>query len=151
MAVGWCQKSEETMIKKRFRLPVATLVAVGILMLIATACGSSGSGTTASTTTTAAGGGGTASVSIKNFAFTPQTITVKAGTSVTWTNNDSAQHTVTSADGISTSANVTSMFDSGLFNQGQTFSFTFTKAGTYFYECTIHKAQAAMHGEVIVQ
>lgn len=76
---------------------------------------------------------------------------MKAGTTVTWTNQDSVQHTVTSADRISVGANVTSLFDSGLFSQGQTFSFAFTKPGTYFYVCTIHANQAAMHGEVIVQ
>lgn len=125
----------------------AAIVAIGAIMLVAAACGS---GSTPASTASSTGGG-TAAVVIKSFAYTPQTITVKAGTTVTWTNQDSAQHTVTSTDGISTSANVTNAFDSGLFNQGQTFSFTFSKAGTYFYECTIHKAQPAMHGEVIVQ
>jgi plastocyanin len=75
---------------------------------------------------------------------------VKAGTTVTWTNNDSAPHTVTSADGISTSANTTSLFN-GSVNPGATFSYTFAKAGTYYYLCTIHKSQAGMHGEIIVQ
>jgi plastocyanin len=145
---GWCANTEETLMKRHRWLAAAAVVAIGAVMLVAAACGSSSStpATTASST-----GGGTAAVVIKSFAYTPQTITVKAGTIVTWTNQDSAQHTVTSTDGISISANVTSAFDSGLFNQGQTFSFTFSKAGTYFYECTIHKAQAAMHGEVIVQ
>jgi plastocyanin len=135
------------MMKRHDWLAAATVVAIGAVMLFAVACGSG-----STPTSTASGtGGGTAAVVIKSFAYTPQTITVKAGTTVTWTNQDSVQHTVTSTDGISTSANVTSAFDSGLFNQGQTFSFTFSKAGTYFYECTIHRAQPAMHGEVIVQ
>ena len=77
-------------------------------------------------------------------------VTVEAGTTVTWTNKDSAPHTVTSADGISTSANTTSLFDGSL-NSGATFSYTFTKAGTYYYVCSIHKSQAGMHGEIIVQ
>jgi plastocyanin len=135
---------------KRYRLPVAVFAVLGAVMLIAAACGSS-SASPSTATASAAGGGATAAVVIKNFAFTPQTITVKAGTTVTWTNQDSVQHTVTSADSIKVGAKVTSMFDSGLFNQGQTFSFTFTKAGTYFYVCTIHASQPAMHGEVIVQ
>jgi plastocyanin len=136
---------------KRYRLPVAVFAVLGAVMLIAAACGSSSASTSTATASAGGTGGGTAADVIKNFAFTPQTITVKAGTTVTWTNQDSVQHTVTSADSIKVGANVTSMFDSGLFNQGQTFSFKFTKAGTYFYVCTIHAKQASMHGEVIVQ
>ena len=90
-------------------------------------------------------------VTIQNFAFAPQTLTVKAGTKVTWTNNDSAPHTVTSTDGPSTSASTTSQFDSGQMGSGDSFSFTFTKAGTYYYECTIHASMASMHAKVVVQ
>jgi plastocyanin len=133
---------------KRYRLLAAVFVVLGAVMLVAAACGSSSASTP---TATATGGGTAAAAVIKDFAFTPQTITVKAGTTVTWTNQDSVQHTVTSADAIGVNANVTSDFDSGLLGQGQTFSFTFTKAGTYFYLCTPHRAMPAMHGEVIVQ
>ena len=136
---------------KRYRLPLAVVIVIGAVMLIAAACGSSSATPPASTATATAGGGGTATVTIANFAFTPQKITVKAGTTVTWTNNDTAPHTVTSANSLDVSATTTSMFDSGQFGQGQTFSFTFTKPGTYFYVCTIHRTQPAMHGEVIVQ
>ena len=52
-----------------------------------------------------------------------------AGTTVTWTNSDSTQHTVTADDGS---------FDSGVLAQGQTFSHTFDTAGTIAYHCTIH-------------
>ena len=90
-------------------------------------------------------------VAIQNFAFAPQTLTVKAGAKVTWTNNDSTPHTITSTDNGSTSASPTGMFDSGQLAQGQSFSFTFTKAGTYYYECTIHAAMASMHAKVVVQ
>lgn len=135
-----------------YRLPMTAVVVIGAIMLIATACGSGSTSTPApSTTATASGGGATAAVAITNFAFTPQKITVKVGTTVTWTNNDSVQHTVTSASDLTTSATNTSLFDSGLFGQGQTFSYKFTKAGTYFYVCTIHRSLPAMHGEVIVQ
>jgi plastocyanin len=143
------EDTEEEMIQKRYRLPAAVLVVLGAVMLIAAACGSSGASTPTASGT--GGGGATATVVIRNFAFTPQTITVKVGDTVTWTNNDSAPHTVTSATSIDTSATTTSAFDSGQFGQGQTFSFAFTKAGTYFYECSIHAKQPAMHGEVIVQ
>jgi len=99
------------------------------------------------TTATAAPSGPTMAVSIVTngtFAFSPATITVKVGTTVTWTNNTSAPHTVTSDDGTS--------FDSGSSNpiaaSGGTYSFTFTKAGTYTYHCAIHPF---MKATVIVQ
>ncbi len=82
-----------------------------------------------STTTTA--GGPTASVSIASFAFNPATLTVAAGTTVTWTNNDSTTHTVTSTAGPAS-------FDSGFVSPGGTFSFKFTQVGTYEYHCSIH-------------
>ena len=89
-------------------------------------------------------------VTIQNFTFAPQTLTVKSGTKVTWTNNDSAPHTVTATDGPSTSASPTGLFDSGQLGSGAAFSFTFTKAGTYYYECTIHAAMASMHAKIVV-
>lgn len=81
----------------------------------------------------------TDTVAIQNFAFSPETITVKVGTKVTWTNKDSAAHTVTgdSKDGPA----------SGTLGQGASYSFTFTKAGTFSYECAIHPN---MKGTVIV-
>ena len=80
-----------------------------------------------------------AEVEIENFAFTPATITVKVGTTVTWTNKDTVRHTVTSDKGL---------FDSGLFGKGESFSFTFTEAGTYTYHCTPHPN---MKGTIIVE
>jgi plastocyanin len=135
--------------KRHWQLPGA-LAILGVIALIAAACGSAG----ASTTTPAASataGSQTAAVVIRNFAYVPQKITVNVGATVTWTNTDSVQHTVTSADGLGTNASVTPLFDSGLLGTGQTFSHTFTKPGTYFYECTIHHTLPAMHGEVIVK
>lgn len=82
----------------------------------------------------------TQSVSIKNFAFSPQSLTVSKGATVTWTNNDSVNHTVTSTTGV---------FDSGLINTGKSFSYTFSNAGTYSYKCTIHPSMAP--GSIIVQ
>lgn len=71
----------------------------------------------------------TASVEIKDFIFNPDTITVPAGTTVTWTNRDSGPHTVTSTSGI---------FDSGVIDHGESFSYTFQDPGTYGYYCMIH-------------
>jgi plastocyanin len=74
------------------------------------------------------------SVSIKNFAFSPVSLTVKVGTKVSWTNNDTVTHTVTADKGA---------FNSGPLTPGSTFSFTFTKAGTYSYHCNIHPSMMA--------
>ena len=71
-------------------------------------------------------------VNIKDFAFSPSTITVKAGTTVTWTNNDAVRHSVTSDDGSDV------MFDSGLISTNATYTMKFDKAGTYHYHCTPH-------------
>ena len=79
---------------------------------------------------------------VENFAFNPQTLTVTAGTTVTWTNHDTVQHTVTWDD---------RSVDSGLFGQGQTFTYTFTQPGTYGYFCIPHGSPGAgMYGTVIV-
>jgi plastocyanin len=75
-------------------------------------------------------------VAIKGFAFSPASLTVKAGTTVTWTNQDSDAHTVTS-DGSGGPLNSKAM------NTGDTFTFTFAKAGTYKYLCTIHPFMTA--------
>jgi plastocyanin len=125
------------------------LLAVGFLVLLA-ACGSApsptGTGTTPTTAptatptanptptptpTTASNSGN--SVSIMNFSFSPNSLTVKVGTKVTWTNHDSVTHTVTANQGA---------FNSPVL-PGNSFSFTFTKAGTYAYHCMIHPSMMA--------
>ena len=77
-------------------------------------------------------------VEIKNFSFQPSSITVSLGTTVTWVNNDPAEHTVTSSDGS---------FSSGNMATGGRFNFTFSKPGKYQYQCLIHPS---MVGYVIV-
>jgi plastocyanin len=77
-------------------------------------------------------------VDIQDFAFSPDSITVTKGTTVTWTNKDSAPHTV---KGIGT------VWTSETLNQGQTYNQTFNEAGTFEYECSIH---TSMRGKVIV-
>ncbi|WP_152648782.1 cupredoxin domain-containing protein [Streptacidiphilus anmyonensis] len=78
----------------------------------------------------------TDAVTIKNFAFAPAAMTVKVGTTVTWTNQDSDAHTVTSQ-------NNTGPLNSQALNTGQSFSYTFTTPGTYHYLCTIHPFMTA--------
>jgi plastocyanin len=68
-------------------------------------------------------------VDIRDFAFSPAAIEIEVGTTVTWENYDTATHTVTADDGS---------FDSGDLAQGDTFSHTFDKAGTFTYHCNFH-------------
>jgi plastocyanin len=83
----------------------------------------------------------TNAVTIDDFAFSPQTITVPAGTTVTWTNKDDEPHTVTSAADPK-------LFKSAALDTDDKFSFTFTKPGTYQYFCAIHPH---MTGIVVVK
>jgi plastocyanin len=77
-------------------------------------------------------------VNIDGFAFAPATLTVKAGTTVTWTNKDEDPHTVVDNGGA---------FRSQALGSGGTYSFTFPAAGTFEYICSIHPF---MHGSVVV-
>ncbi|MCQ4043798.1 cupredoxin family copper-binding protein [Streptantibioticus rubrisoli] len=76
-------------------------------------------------------------VTIKNFAFSPAKMTVKVGTKVTWTNTDPDTHTVTSKQGSGGP-----LKSPGLATKA-TYSYTFTKPGTYAYYCTIHPFMTA--------
>jgi len=81
----------------------------------------------------------TTEVNIDNFRFGPGTLTVPAGTTVTWTNRDDIPHTVVSTEGV---------FKSRVLDTDEKFSFTFSKAGSYPYFCSIHPK---MTGKVVVQ
>ena len=93
---------------------------------------------TAASVAASTGASGSSAVEIKNIAYNPATITVKAGTKVTWTNGDTFAHTVTLDD---------NSVDSGNVAAGSTFDNTFATAGTFAYHCKIH---ASMHGTVTV-
>ncbi len=80
------------------------------------------------------GGPGTNEVWIQGMAFTPSSITITAGTTITWTNKDAVVHTVTSD---------TNLFDSGSIGTNGTYSRNFATAGTYPYHCTIHPSMTA--------
>jgi len=80
-----------------------------------------------------------AEVKIDNFSFGPQTVTVPVGATVTWVNHDDIPHTVVSTDGV---------FKSKVRDTDEKFSYTFTKAGTYSYFCSVHPK---MTGQVVVQ
>jgi plastocyanin len=79
-------------------------------------------------------------IKIDNFSFGPMTMTVAAGTTVTWTNNDDVPHTVVSDDKTT--------FKSKALDTDEKFSYTFTKPGKYPYFCSVHPKMMA---EVIVQ
>ena len=83
----------------------------------------------------------TTEVKIDNFSFAPAALTVPVGTTITWTNRDDIPHTVVSTDDPKT-------FKSKVLDTDEKFSFTFGKAGTYSYFCSIHPK---MTGKVIVQ
>ena len=78
-------------------------------------------------------------VNIDQFAFHPQRITVRAGTTVTWTNEDDVPHTVASSG---------KLFKSKALDTEDKFSFTFTTPGTYDYFCSLHPH---MTGAVVVE
>ena len=79
------------------------------------------------------------SVSMKDIKFVPQEATVKVGQKITWTNDEPVPHNVTAEQGAD--------FKSDTMNEGDTFEYTPTKAGTIDYVCTIHPKQT---GKLIV-
>ena len=76
---------------------------------------------------------------VKDFMFTPTPLTVKAGSTVTWTNMDDEPHTVVSDTG---------MFKSGGMDTNESFSYKFDKPGTYHFTCSIHPR---MVGTIVVE
>jgi plastocyanin len=78
-------------------------------------------------------------ISAHNFMFAPVSMTVSAGTTVTWTNLDDEPHTVVSDTGL---------FRSGAMDTNESFGFKFDKPGTYHYTCSIHPR---MVGTIVVQ
>jgi len=119
------------MIKKNVRIAIVVMpVMIAMLLLLV------GSPTvTANDQPSAAN----AEVKIDNFVFGPQTITVPVGATVTWTNKDDIPHTSVSTDGV---------FKSKVMDTDEKFSYTFTKAGTYSYYCSVHPK---MTGQVVVK
>ena len=124
-----------SIMKRIFRgnLAIALLVASS-LGIVLVGCGNSKNPTKPS------GPEQTTSVSISNFAFSPSSIQVSVGDTVTWTNNQNVNHTVTSDQG--------SELNSPSFGQGQTYKHVFMTAGTYPYHCSLH---TSMKGSVTVQ
>lgn len=78
-------------------------------------------------------------VKVDNFTFSPETLTVPANSTVTWTNKDDVPHVIASTDGL---------FRSKGLDTDDHYSFKFTKSGTYSYFCAIHPK---MTGKIVVQ
>jgi plastocyanin len=126
----------------KFRKHLTAMLAAGALLLAGCSASRPVTGTgaptaTMSVTAPAAPANGS-QVNIDGFAFVPVTLTVTAGTTVTWTNHDEEPHTVAASDGS---------FHSPGMGTGATFSHTFSTAGTFDYVCSIHPM---MHGTVVV-
>jgi plastocyanin len=117
----------------RKRLSIAGLAAVTIAVLLLSVGSSRAKANSPSTATAAA------EVKIDNFSFGPVALTVAAGTTVTWTNRDDIPHTVVSIEGV---------FKSKVMDTDEKFSYTFSKAGTFPYYCSIHPK---MTGKVVVR
>ena len=122
----------------------ATTTSANATTTSANATTTSATGNTTGTSTTSAGGSNSVSIvsgatTLTDTAYQPNPIQVSVGATVTWTNNDSQPHTVTSGSNgqpdnkFNSSPNFTP-----LLNAGQTFSFTFTQAGDYPYFCMLH-------------
>jgi plastocyanin len=79
------------------------------------------------------------SVSMKGLAFNPSALTIVKGANVTWTNDDTTTHTVTSDTGV---------FESGNLSPGNSFTHQFNDTGTFPYHCSIH---TSMKGTITVQ
>lgn len=119
------------------RVHARALPAVAAALVVLVGCGGSG-GAEPPTAPPSSGPPPRQTVQIRNYTYSPQNITVPAGTTVTWVQDDRTIHTVT--DG--------GVFDSGALSRGQRYSHTFRTPGTYDYHCAVH---TAMTGSVTVQ
>lgn len=109
---------------KAFRRRVALLAAATLFSITTTAL----AGTTDNT-----------NITISSFMFMPMAVTIKAGSSVSWTNKDDEPHTIVSDTGL---------FRSAAIDTDETFTYKFERVGTYHYTCSIHPR---MVGTIVVQ
>jgi plastocyanin len=117
----------------RLRPRVLTAAAAAVMVVALPACGGSTKHKTATHPgggTTVAAAAGDQSITIKNFAFSPSPMNAKAGATITITNNDTTDHTVTDTGGT---------FDTGHIAPGSVKTIVLTTAGSYSYHCNIHQ------------
>jgi plastocyanin len=134
--------------KSRFRVTLLLGMGVAIVAIALVLVGCSSAGTTTTTVPSgtpttgggaAGGGGATVEVKMEGMAFSPQTVTIKAGDTVNWTNKDQPPHNATAVD---------KSWQTSTLATGESGGVTFATAGTFPYICTIHPT---MTGTVIVQ
>jgi plastocyanin len=131
--------------RSRLQLPLVVALAACALLGVAS-CSSSKAKVTPSAPPTDARGKPTFTIEARGNQFSPADVIVDVGTKVTWRNDDAVAHDVKkSADAVDFGATIGA--DAGRFGPGQSYSFTFTRAGTFFYTCTIH---TLMSGKVEV-
>ena len=109
-----------------FALPVVLVLALSAVVVL-------------NPTRVKAGESSAAEVRVDNFTFGPETLTVPVNSTVTWVNKDDIPHVIASTNGV---------FKSKALDTDQRFSYSFTKAGTYAYYCSIHPK---MVGKIVVQ
>lgn len=133
---------------RRKKTAAAALVITAFALL--TACGESGNDDAGAPNQAPAASA--SDVTMQLVSFRPETVTVEAGTTVTWTQKDPGFHTVTSGTveqgGVGVTPAPDGRFDSGELATGKTFTHTFDQSGTYSYFCEIHPA--TMRGVVQV-
>ena len=106
-------------------------------------------------TAAAACGGGMSSnaqVTIRDFSFSPSTMQIKAGTTVTWTNNGTMSHTTVSDNGVWTSGTLAPPSGGGGYGggtAGQSFPFTFNTPGSYPYHCSLHPPTQSQYASFV--
>jgi amicyanin len=118
---------------------MAKTVLTNGVFLAALAIGVAGVGRTVTAVRAGTQPAADAAVKIDNFTFGPADVTVKAGSTITWTNRDDIPHTVVSTD---------KAFKSKVLDTDDHFSFTFASTGTYAYYCSIHPK---MTGRIVVK
>ena len=137
------------------RRPLTALTLTAALGLAAAGCGSSDDGggdststpaaapaasTPAAASSSASGGSGEVKIAMKNIAFAPDDVTVKVGQTITWTDEEPVEHNVVAQSGAK--------FESDIFGEGKSYSFTPKSPGVIKYECTLHPG---MDGTITVQ
>jgi plastocyanin len=114
-------------------LVTSVVIAIGSVLIIVLAGDASGGGSSASMGMASAKGGagsaaGAVKIDIRDFKYVPETVAVRAGSRVTWVNDDMAPHTVTAAG----------VFDTGTLQKGDSKALTLSKPGSYAYVCEFH-------------
>ena len=133
---------DSSQVKAAVRRPFATVLAAVAAVALLAGCGGGGGGggAAASAPAPASSSGSGSSIAIRDFKFSPATLTVRPGASIDVTNDDSAPHSVTADDGSS--------FDSRTLQQGESATITAPRTGRYAYHCTVHPF---MKGELVVK